>query len=268
MAFVRFSNYIGIVVDNTNSALYRKAVKSLVKVDAMPSGQAFLSDINASGHSVQITPISGAGGSSTQELGDHAYVLMAQARKNNNAEMMKNDLKMAMGRSRMTMGTLAAALASGMAPATYVAAVNVGRPTTTVGPVNTYMGKIERLLRGELQADDLALHLGIRRRLRAYLQQGRGTDCNVTINVDRPSQCWSDGTRHLRYPTICLAHELIHSWRFMTGRALAYLNEQQGGPDIEEVITTGLPPYNFEKYSENLFRTQWAADELELRTAY
>jgi len=267
MAFVAFKTYNSIVVDNSNAPLYQKAVTCLTKIDAMSSGPAFLHEINSSGHRVEIAPIAGGGGSTTQESGDQAYVLMAQARKSNNAIMMKNELTMAIGRSHITSAALAAALATGAAPATYVASANVGRPGTAAGPANTYLGKVEGLLRGELQAGDYALHLGIRRVLRAYLQSGRGADCKVTINVERPSQCWSDGTRHLRYPTICLVHELVHSWRFMTGRALAYLNEQ-GAQDIEEVITTGLPPYNFEKYSENLFRTQWNGDELELRTAY
>jgi hypothetical protein len=267
MAFTPFSTYNSIVVDDTNALLHQKAVTCLTKIAAMPSGAAFLSEINSSGHRVEIAPINGAGGSTTQESGDQAYVLMAQARKNNNAIMMKNELTMAMGRSHMTAAALAAALATGIAPATYIASDNVGRPGTTIGPANTYLGKIEGLLRGDLQATDFALHLGVRRLLRAYLQPGRGADCKVGINVERPNQCWSDRTRHMRYPTISMVHELVHAWRFMTGRALAYLNEQ-GAEDVEEVITTGLPPYNFEKYSENLFRTQWSGDELEMRTAY
>jgi hypothetical protein len=266
MAFVPFYRHSCILVDNSKAALYQKAVKCLNKIAAMPIGSTFLAEINTSGHRVKIVPLSGGSGSSALELSGQAYVLMAQARKTRDATLMKNELTMAMGRSKLSAAALAAALATGMAPATYIAANNVGRPQQTVGPVNTYMGKIERLLHGELQADDVDLHIGLRRLLRAYLQQGRGSDCDVEINVDRPSQCWSDNSRHMRYPTICLAHELVHAWRFMTGRALAYFGE--GTNDIEEVITTGLPPYNFEKYSENLFRSQWQGEELELRIAY
>jgi hypothetical protein len=52
----------------------------------------------------------------------------------------------------------------------------------------------------------------------------------------------------------------------MTGQFMGFHNEY-GSEYIEEVICTGLPPHNFEKYSENLFRGQWP-EEMELRTAY
>lgn len=38
--------------------------------------------------------------------------------------------------------------------------------------------------------------------------------------------------------------------------------------DDDEVMTTGFPPYLYEKYSENLFRSQWRAAELAMRTDY
>ena len=73
----------------------------------------------------------------------------------------------------------------------------------------------------------------------------RGCAGDIEINVERPSQCWSDGQKTLCYPTLCLAHELVHAWRGLTGRMML-VGSQDESNDIEEVITTGLPPYNYE----------------------
>ena len=42
---------------------------------------------------------------------------------------------------------------------------------------------------------------------------------------------------------------------------------QKNNENIEELITTGVPPYNFEDLSDNKMRTQWPKN-LELRKNY
>lgn len=78
-----------------------------------------------------------------------------------------------------------------------------------------------------------------------------------------------------RPPGIGLVHELIHAWRNVNG--LRYFKDKEkvldaATPD-DEVMTTGFPPYNNEKYSENVFRslwrTEWSRGEtLEFRVNY
>ena len=40
-----------------------------------------------------------------------------------------------------------------------------------------------------------------------------------------------------------------------------------GRAKLEEIITTGFPPYNYEQFSDNKLRTQWFS-HLELRLKY
>jgi hypothetical protein len=53
-----------------------------------------------------------------------------------------------------------------------------------------------------------------------------------------------------------LAHELCHAWRNATGRRL-FDDAQACGLDDDEVMTTGIPPYTYEEFSENKFRAVW-----------
>ena len=59
--------------------------------------------------------------------------------------------------------------------------------------------------------------------------------------------------------------EVIHALHNSSGinMALAKKNNE----NIEELITTGMPPYNFEELSDNKMRTQWPS-HLHLRQDY
>ena len=61
------------------------------------------------------------------------------------------------------------------------------------------------------------------------------------------------------------AHELIHAPHNSNGVNMAPV--KKNNENIEELITTGIPPYNFEELSDNKMRTQWPA-ELHLRHNY
>jgi hypothetical protein len=52
---------------------------------------------------------------------------------------------------------------------------------------------------------------------------------------------------------IALAHELIHAWRFVTGRRV-FSPVILGEDYYEEAMTVGLPPYDRCKFTENRFR--------------
>lgn len=67
------------------------------------------------------------------------------------------------------------------------------------------------------------------------------------------------GDREIAYPHIVLAHELIHCLHHLLG------NQLSTGMKDEELRTTGLSKWTFEKFSENQFRR---AFHLELRNSY
>jgi hypothetical protein len=69
-----------------------------------------------------------------------------------------------------------------------------------------------------------------------------------------------------RPPAIGLAHELCHAWRNAVGQRL-FDDAISCGLDDDEVMTTGISPYQYEKYSENLFRSLWGS-KLPLRMNY
>ena len=88
----------------------------------------------------------------------------------------------------------------------------------------------------------------------------RGTGCNATISFkpDVTASCWLD--EHVQRPAgIGLAHELIHAWRNVHGTR--YFKDKEKVADAatpdDEIMTTGFPPYQWEKYSENMFRGLW-----------
>jgi hypothetical protein len=58
-----------------------------------------------------------------------------------------------------------------------------------------------------------------------------------------------------------------HLLRFLIGQRLFDDALSCNLPD-DEVMTTGFPPYQYEKYSENLFRAQWTGRTLPMRENY
>jgi len=58
---------------------------------------------------------------------------------------------------------------------------------------------------------------------------------------------------------------LIHALHNSSGVNLALVKKDS--ENIEELITTGMPPYNFEELSDNKMRSQWP-QHLNLRMNY
>jgi hypothetical protein len=102
------------------------------------------------------------------------------------------------------------------------------------------------------------------RKLESWLDPDKGSPVTIEVDVKSDSvTCAIDGEKKKRPLAIGLAHELIHAYYSVTGTRLY----PEGTPE-DEALTTGLPPENFRKYSENLFRSVWPADSLDLRLYY
>jgi hypothetical protein len=94
------------------------------------------------------------------------------------------------------------------------------------------------------------------------LTPGKGVSCYIRWNPDNdfvgnkarldvtaPENRW-----RMRPPWIGLAHELIHAWRYLTGRCIFPNRSNTEQPKLNELLTVGLPPVDRGKYTENGIR--------------
>jgi hypothetical protein len=121
----------------------------------------------------------------------------------------------------------------------------------TAGEINFYAG------RGQHSLSDHLIRF-----LRPWLRPGTGGGSRVNFNPDSMVSCMGDEMKP-RPPAIGLVHELCHAWRNAAGQRL-FDDALSCGLDDDEVMTTGFPPYQYEKFSENLFRSVWPT-RLEMR---
>lgn len=101
--------------------------------------------------------------------------------------------------------------------------------------------------------------------LKPWCTAGSGAKARVDVNPDSEFSCPDDiaGTR--RPPAVGICHELIHAWRNMAG--LRFFDDAMAcGQNDDEIMTTGIAPYLYEEFSENVFRSQWPG--LSMRTDY
>jgi hypothetical protein len=169
----------------------------------------------------------------------------------------------------------------GMTPVTYDAAnTNVARPTTNKKfekakdgfgqglQIAATMQTLQDMMTGRIRLAkipaDWRYHLP--RLLRDHMTAGTGSDSTVNFNPTRTFNCPLDRAMHQRPPAVGLAHELIHALHASQGVLMSLVANPQG-ENLEELITTGLPPYHFEEISDNLLRTQWTQD-MAIRTRY
>lgn len=166
-------------------------------------------------------------------------------------------------------------LAVGMSPATVRTALNLGpaKTMTTRQLVGQLLAdQIEeahdadqstKLNRGLVDGYTLGDHLV--RFLRPWLRPGTGAGSLINFNPDSTLGCMGDKMKR-RPPAIGLVHELCHAWRNAVGERL-FDDALSCSLDDDEVMTTGFPPYQYERYSENLFRAHWPT-RLEIRVNY
>jgi hypothetical protein len=105
------------------------------------------------------------------------------------------------------------------------------------------------------------------RLLKNYLTPGEGASCKIRFDPDAEYACELDAEGTRRPPAIGLAHELCHAWRNVSGLRL-FEDSTRSLVDDDEIMTTGLPPYENEEVSENMFRAQWQGEQLQMRKDY
>ncbi|BDC49091.1 hypothetical protein F183_A14070 [Bryobacterales bacterium F-183] len=192
------------------------------------------------------------------------------------------------GHSRMF---LCKQIAQGLTPAT-VRTINnlVHRPTgASRSEINdTAWGLaqfLEKLANGKMGPTDIPVEPAgtyrfsdlLIRLLHPWLRPGAGSNSGIYYDPRNTVSCAGDRGMAWRPPGIGLAHELCHAWRNATGQRM-FDDAQACGLDDDEVMTTGIPPYQYEPFSENKFRVVWPltnwerwrhwTNELPMRDSY
>ena len=272
---VQYSTYTDIVVDGSKE--YQAKVLGCLTVieNSWPSGQAFLAAINSTKKRVTIGPREvGALSNYCKALARGNFTLFTQAIIDNDGDAFRSALRASLDTAKkagVTALFIARQLTTGLLPVTYDTKQNVGKPNSP--PEFFYTKSTDNLaILNELVSGARTLARlpegwanALQRLLRSWLPAGRGCACTIGFDPDQTYPADPDPARRNRPPIIGLAHEMVHAWRATRGRELHVV---AGRFDIEEAIVVGFAPFNFEPYSENLFRTQFQDKKLNLRETY
>lgn len=263
-------------------------IKHLEKITTLSSGPALLQKIRETGKLIKIVMADTSGNACGYSDPRAKSPLLVQAIDSKNADMFRNELKMALGTAKkkgIPTDFFARQLTEGLTPVTYRAEKNLamtgGRTTAPAGSsgaqvmafhANVAMKNLGYLLdfaEGRLKVDLLYAEFAawrpeLPRLLRPFLTPGRGSNAIIYFDPGDWKPCALDPAMKNRHPALGLVHEMIHAWHAMTGKNM---NVRIGKENLEEVITTGLPPYNSEEYSDNKFRTEFGP-AVNLRMKY
>jgi hypothetical protein len=266
------------------SEVFAAAVaKHLDRINTLTSGAKLFRAVEQTGRKLTIKMADTSGNSAS-----FAYAgtpLLVHAILTTDGVMFKNELNAAIGQAKktgMTLEHLAKQLSEGLTPVTYRAVANVVRPQSKVAaPAGANaeavmaahahatmkaMGTLQDLMDGRLPLDQLPQDWSadLPRVLRPWLTPGRGADTTISFDPGDWKPCALDPAMKNRHPALGLVHEMIHGYHNAVGR---FMRVRRNSQDLEEVITTGLPPYQYEPFSDNLFRTEFGP-EVALRMKY
>jgi len=257
--------------------------KHLDRLNGLRSGPKLFKAINDTGRKLTIKMADTSGNSASFAYPGNP--LLVQAILKADGVMFKNELNAAIGQAKgtgMTLEHLARQLSEGLTPVTYSAKSNVVKPQSKVAmPAGANaaammaehahatmraMGTLQDLMDGRLTLEKLPQdwRTDLPRVLRSWLTPGRGSDTTISFDPGDWKPCALDPAMKNRHPALGLVHEMIHAYHNATGR---FMRVRTNSKDLEEVITTGLPPYQFEPFSDNLFRTEFGP-EVALRMKY
>ncbi len=290
MPITAYRELRNVLVNAPDDAFRDQIISALDELRQMDAGREFLEALNGTAHRVTIGPRQPPDFPSNYCEYDSdmtRFTLLARAVAEGNDVLFRQALTAALGTAQRQTGLsrdyFARQLTQGASPLTYDTAHNIGGaprrtaiPAEARGSGTAVMAAVDEQVRAARAILD-ALADGrrtdrpagwdndLQRLLRPWLQPGRGTSCTVGFDPTQTYPCDADPARKNRPPLIGLAHELVHAWRALYGRQLYVRGDRF---DIEEVIATGFPPYNFERFSENLFRSQYRGPELVMRVTY
>jgi Effector protein len=274
------STLVFITIKDDDHTYFTKVKTMLDSLDALSLGRALLTEINNRGKNVVIAPTATPdSGNKCTSGGDAIFYRLVAAFRGATDISVRTELGRALmgaAKAGWTLDRIGVTLAGGLSPVT-VRTVNNLTATTliTTRARQTVGDQIADLLEavgdGRRQPTSLfgaprgthSVGHELVRFLRPWLAPGTGSGSMINFNPDTLLGCMGDKMRK-RPPEIGLAHELCHAWRNAIGQRL-FDDAVSCGLDDDEVMTTGFPPYQYEKFSENLFRD---ARGLPLRENY
>ncbi|HLJ17178.1 MAG TPA: M91 family zinc metallopeptidase [Bryobacteraceae bacterium] len=259
-------------------------IKHLDKIATLTSGAALLQEILGSRKRIKIVMTDASTGNATSYL-PAASPLLVQAINGKLDDMFRNDLKVVIAKAKaagIPIDFIARQLTEGLTPVTYSSAENVVQPASKVSTpagasATTVMalhasaamralGILQELMDGKLTVQQLpaSWDKDLPRILRPWLTPGRGADSTIYFDPGDWKPCALDPAMKNRHPALGLVHEMVHALHSARGRNMRV---RIGTENLEEIITTGLPPYQFEEFSDNKFRTE-LGKEINLRMNY
>jgi hypothetical protein len=280
--------YPNIKIQGPTEEYLRKAKGCLNRIRSMARGAEFFTAINGSGHTLTIKQWGGGDSGNSCGFTMSAYTRLSKAIESNQADVFRVELGKAVAKAEsqgISKDFIAKQLSEGLLPTTYKTSKNIGAPKSrvTVPVAQQKSGKsimayhqhkamqarafLDELIKGtrNLSHVSKAWKNDLQRILRKHLRPGPGCSCSVYFMPDYYAAASGNAAVRNRPPTIGLAHEMVHAYRAMYGLTL---HVYYRGKDLEEVITTGFPPYQYERFSENIFRTQYKGEEHKIRTRY
>jgi hypothetical protein len=282
-----YKSFQNVIVDG-NVKFCAATEECLDAIEGLPDGKGLLTALCRGRHTVTIKFTGVGKGNSTSGLqgGGHRPRLL-QALCIGDGPGFSSSLRTALENARrnnMPVEHVAKQLTLGLSPVTYnrssqnVVAPNavsiswfqrhfVGVKTVVDRRVEANLQTLLKLGTGDIPLRRLprgwANHLP--RLLRPFLTPGPGLSPIVNFHPTKTFHCVLDPAMHQRPPAIGLAHELIHALHCVTG--VTQGANSIDGQNLEEIITTGFPPYQYEEFSDNKLRTQWPT-HLHLRKHY
>jgi hypothetical protein len=293
---VAYARYAAITIDD-GQPFHRKVVALLDAIDALPLGTRLLQEIQASGKRIGIAPLRPGVDNGNKCVAQFRgkFVRLRQAFDLLDPNItLEDELSHTLAqaeRAGMNRMALARLIVRGLTPATVRTVDNVVHPQLQLTrlQVNDESWRVARLIddlaNGRVGAGNVprgqngqyGLADKLIRLLRPWLRAGTGSNSGIYFDPDSQQSCCGELGMQWRPPGIGMAHELCHAWRNATGGRL-FDDGQACGFDDDEVMTTGIPPYHTEKFSENLFRAAWPlsffqrwwhwTNELPMRQSY
>lgn len=293
----QFRNYQFILVDDVDTTFRDKTFAALDILRGLAQGTEFLDDMNGCSHRVLINPPKPGKGNMCVSVKPGRFVTLRQAFMAVGEKKISTELTNTLAKAAqagVSREFLARQLCAGMSPVTVHTAENIVAPhssdyakarfkSTSFFSSNSEKARQERALKmindyadgtikyfanpvkeGERRITDDLMRL-----LKPWCDPGVGAPATLFFNPDKEWSCDQDIDNTRRPAAIGLIHELCHAWRNVKG--LRFFDDAQAcGLNDDEVMTTGFPPYGNERFTENLFRAQWPADQgkLDIRTDY
>ena len=267
-----------IEIKNDDRVYFGKVVAKLDELRSMPLGRQLLSEIEKK---IVIVPTAPGRGNMCTSGGHGVFYRLRAAFRGAAVYSVQIELGRALmgaAAAGWTLEKIGYTLAGGLSPVTVRSIGNLKQTTIVTPDARRMVGEqIAQMIEDVadmkrpatvLFASPRGTHsLGdhLLRFLQPWLKPGDGGASKLNYNPDGLLGCMGDKMKP-RPPAIGLAHELCHAWRNAVGRRL-FDDATSCGLDDDEVMTTGFPPYQYEKYSENLFRANWHT-KLEMRVNY